>query len=309
MTTSRAKLPVLLSFLALGFLQAQDDGGQSNHQLKQLSKVAPDPQSANKIVVPPLPAGNKRLDEMRKRSKALLEQRAAYLKKVAEGKIDPHANLRKLRPQHQRQLTDLQNSLKNWRSEKNSAQREILEKALLVALQPVGPYLEHASVGDGYINLLTEKEQAAMVRLDKLWESSNAGPAKASPFLMGPGEVYTLTKLSVPLVVRVAPSATVYFRSHGGGEFPNGIATIAVKADQNGIASTRWITHGDSVGDSMIGILADGSSSMSKITITTVGLNLIPLPEPKKLPAAPKVPNALGAKVPEKLSNGLNLNN
>ena len=59
----------------------------------------------------------------------------------------------------------------------------------------------------------------------------------------------------------------------------------------------------------MIGILADGSSSMSKITITTVGLNLIPLPELKKLPEAPKVPSALGAKVPEKLSNGLNLNN
>lgn len=217
---------------------------------------------------------------MRDRAKALQEQRSTYLKDVAAGKTDPFAHLREVRPQHEQELLALQNTRDKTLDETDPAKRDVLSKAFFAALQPIGPHLEHADPGTGYTNILSEEQQAEMDRLEQRWDDNEARSAEnAGPAPVGPGQIYTVTGYSVPLAVKTSPSATVYFRTHGGGQFPNNLAIIAVEADDTGLATTEWVTHGDAIGDAPIAIRAEGSSAPGAINITTVQLKLFAIPE------------------------------
>ncbi len=96
---------------------------------------------------------------------------------------------------------------------------------------------------------------------------------------LGPGTLYTLTHLSVPLEVKAPPSSTVLFHTHGGGLFPNKLPLISVIVDQTGIARTEWITHGDAVADNIITVRSPQAPTLGEFGITIVQLKLRDLPE------------------------------
>lgn len=243
----------------------------------------------------PLPAGSTELDAMRKRAKSLQEKHTAYAKAVASGKVDPFSHLRKARPQHERDVASLKNHITQLNNEENPSKKIEISKLLFIALQPVGHLLEFADVGKGYANLLSKDQQKELTRLEKDWDLAGKDySTDASPLVvLGPGQLYTLTSLSVPIIVKVPPSSTVLFHTHGGGFFSNKLAIIAVQANKEGIATANWVTYGDSIGDTQIGVRSLSAPLAHNLIITTVQPKLRGLPAipaiPKQVPAVPEV--------------------
>jgi hypothetical protein len=182
----------------------------------------------------------------------------------------------------------------NLGREEDPTARDVLEKTLFTALQPLGTFLEYADQGKGHVNVINKQQQIELERLEKAWLDAqvNHAPDAAPITYIGPGRYYTLTNLSATLTVKAPPNATVYFHTHGGGLFPNSLPIIEVKADEDGIASTKWITYGDAFGDSEIGVRCPQAPSNGGFTITIVKLMLRDLPEiPVKLPTqSPTLP-------------------
>ncbi len=85
-------------------------------------------------IAAPLPAGSPKLEAMRKRSKALLEKHTAFMKEVSAGKVDPSAYLRKLRPQHEKEVQNVKNLIGQLSREEDVVGREKIAQALFIAL-------------------------------------------------------------------------------------------------------------------------------------------------------------------------------
>lgn len=251
---------------------------------------------AKNVPAAPLPAGSKNLDALRIRAASIQKQRAQYLKDIASGKTIPYAHLHEARPQQLKDLHALTLSLREINTEANPNQKALLFKAFFAALQPIGPYLEIADPGEGYANILSEEQQADLTRLEAAWDAADKDYTTTNKPLQitGPGQLYTITNLSVPVTVKAPPKSIVIFQTFGGGFFSNKLALIEVEANAAGIATAEWISYGDSIGDAPIGVRSKNAAPAANLNITTVQLKLGALPEiPKlnKLPAnTPAVP-------------------
>lgn len=204
-----------------------------------------------------------------------------HLQDIATGKTLPHAHLHAIRPQLETDLKALSRSLDQITTETDSAKKETLSKAFFAALQPIGPHLETADPGEGHVNLLSAQLEADLTRLEQAWDAADKDyDTTAAPLqILGPGLLYTITGLSVPVAVQAPPSSKVIFQTFGGGFFPNKLALIEVEADAAGIARTEWVSYGDSFADTVIGARSAAAPPAENLTITTVQLSLTPLPE------------------------------
>lgn len=239
----------------------------------------------------PLPAGSSKLDAMRARALQLQKQHAQFSDDVASGKVNPFAHLIAARPQQIEDLKALTISLREINTEIDPVKKEALLKAVFIALQPIGSYLEIAEPGKGYTNILSKDQQAELTRLEAAWDTADQDyDTKNLPLhFIGSGQLYTLTNLAVPLTVKAPPLTKVIFQTHGGGFFSNKLALIEVEANNEGFATADWVTYGDSIGDTVITARSASAPPAQNLTITTVQLKLSALPElPKN---SPNIPN------------------
>jgi hypothetical protein len=248
---------------------------------------------AKNVPAAPLPAASARLDLMRGRAADLQKSHHSHLQEIAAGKTNPHAHLLAIRPQLTADLKVIEASLSDLSTETDPEGKRLLSKAIFAALQPIGAYLETADAGEGHVNLLNERQQSDLSRLERAWEAADRDyDTKAKPLhITGPGQLYTITRLSVPVIVQAPPRSKVIFQTFGGGFFTNKMALIEVNADEAGIARTEWVSYGDSIGHTVIGVRSGSAPPASDLTITTVQLKPAQLPEPPAaLPAVPSAP-------------------
>jgi hypothetical protein len=293
-SSSNFSLFALFAFGCFNSLLCAQQANEENQS--SLEKAAPAAaKTAAKVPAPPLPAGNAKLKTIRERVKAIQKKQAQYLADVASGKIIPQAHLREMRPRQVKQVNELQKSYQQLQTEKDPKKADLISKALLAGLQPFGPHLKTAAVGKGYLNYLSKQQQAELQKLESDWDAADRDyNTKAKPLsFLGTGEVYTLTNLSVPLIVEAPPFSTVIFRTHAGGFFSNKLAYQAVQANKAGIAQADWVTYGGSIGDTIISARCKEAPPAQNLTITTVRLQLHPLPDLPKVqvqpPAQPKL--------------------
>jgi hypothetical protein len=215
------------------------------------------------------------------------KQHAQYLADIASGKIIPNAHLHETLPQRTADLKTLTSSLDQIKTESDPDKKQLLSKAFFAALQPIGPYLDSDPAGEGYVNLLSDQQETELTQLEQAWDSADrAFDTKAKPLhFHGPSQLYTITSLSVPIIVQAPPSSKVILQTFGGGFFPNKLPLIEIQANEAGIAQTEWVSHGDSSGDTVIGARSSAAPLAENLNITTVRLQLTPLPEiPQNLP-------------------------
>ena len=278
---------IIFSSVSLALAQAPESKPKALDSVQK--QIPTDPKAAAEIAkfleknVPaaPLPAGSTHLDVLRDRAANLRKQQEAYLKNVADGVAKPFPEIAEARPQHEKEVATLTQSLQAIAAEKDPVKSETLSKALFVALQPIGPLLKYADYVKGNQNVLNPAQVEEYKRLEAAWEAAAVNhPPKTSPLsIVGPSQLYTLTYLSVPLVVKGAPNTSILFRAEAGGLFSNKLPIIEVKTDANGLATAFWSTQGDAIADCPINLLSlsaptDGTS----FNITTVKLELEPLP-------------------------------
>ena len=286
---------VVLSSVTLALAQAPEGKPKTSESARK--QIPTDPKAAAEIAeflaknVPaaPLPAGSTHLDTLRARAADLQKQHAQHLADISAGKTIPHAHLHESLPQRTKDLKALNLSLDQLKSETDPAQKQLLSKALFAALQPIGPYLDHADAGIGHLNILSAEQQAELARLEQAWDSADKNHnTQAKPLqIIGPGQLYTITHLSVPIIIQAPPSSKVILQTFGGGFFPNKLALIELEANPAGIAQTEWVSYGDSIGDTVIGTRSSAAAPAANLTITTVQLQLTPLPSMPTPPVAP----------------------
>ena len=288
-------LPVtaLLVALALALPAAAQDTGLPDPSIPKtpaaaLAQLPTDPEAAAKqaeflaknVPAAPLPAGSPNLDVLRDRVADLRKQQAAYLKNVADGIATPFPEIAEARPQHEKEVAALTQSLGAVAAEEDPLKREALSKALFAALQPIGPLLRYADYVKGYENVLSPAQLAEYQRLEAAWEAAAVNhPPKTLPLaVVGPAQLYTLTHLSVPLIAKGAPDSTILFSAQGGGQFSNSLPIIEVKTDKTGLATAFWSTKGDAIAECAIDLLSPASPTDGvSFTITTAKLELAPL--------------------------------
>lgn len=250
---------------------------------------------AKNVPAAPLPAGSDKLDAMRARAAQLQKHRAHYLQDIASGKTNPFAHLYAARPQQIEDLKALTFSLREINNETVPSKKQILFNTFFTALQPIGSFLEIADPGEGYTNILSKDQQAELSRLEVAWDDADKDyNTAAKPLLItGPSQLYTITSLGFPIIVHAPPSSKVIFQTFGGGFFSNKLALIEVEANKEGIAQAEWVSYGDSIGDTFIGVRSKSAAPTQNLTFTTVQLKLSALPVlPKNLPQIPTTPEA-----------------
>lgn len=248
---------------------------------------------AKNVPAAPLPVGSTHLDALRARTAQVQAQHAQLLADIAAGKTIPHAHLRETLPQRVAELKALTSSRDGMVSENDAVKKQTLSKAFFAALQPLGSHLEIADAGAGYMNILSEQQQADLTRLEQAWDVADKDyDTKSKPLhIVGPGHLYAITNLSVPIIVQAPPSSKVILQTFGGGFFPNKLALIELQANEAGIAQTEWVSYGDSIGHTVVGLRSKAAPPAENLTITTVELRLSPLPElPEQVPSRPAIP-------------------
>lgn len=218
---------------------------------------------------------------LRARAADLQKQQADFLNKVAAGEATPFPEIAQNRPQHEKEVAALAQSLTDYSAESDPEKRELAAQALFAALQPIGSLLKSADYVKGYENVLTPAQAAEYDRLEAAWEAAAVNHALGTPPLstVSLGQIYTLTHLRVPLVVKAQPNTTVLFRAQAGGLFSNKLPIIEKTTDENGIATAIWITRGDAIANCPIDLLSPNApTDGASFNITTVKLELLPLP-------------------------------
>lgn len=279
-----------LAIVTSATLALADSSEVKSDTLESARKQLPtDPKAAAEVAeflskntpAAPLPAGSTHLDVLRDRAANLRKQQEAYLKNVADGVAKPFPEIAEARPQHEKEVATLTQSLQAIAAEKDPVKSETLSKALFVALQPIGPLLKYADYVAGYQNVLSPAQVEEYNRLEAAWEAAAVNhPPNTRPLtIVGSSQLYTLTHLSVPLIVKGAPNSTILFRAQAGGLFSNKLPIIEVKTDANGLATTFWSTQGDAIAHSPIDLLSPAApTDGTSFSITTVKLELEPLP-------------------------------
>lgn len=237
-------------------------------------------EGAEKVVAAEIGKKGKGLEELVERARQVRASNAEYMRAVSEGSVQPFARLRE-RYTHEfpKALSDLRFQYDAIFEEKDPGKQKRLVEALQKALLPIGVYLQPARYGNAKMTLTMEK-QAELVRLQELDPRTRVGRRGLARLrVQGDRLIYTMLHLPVHVSVEAQPHSKVYFRTGGGGEFSNGLPLQEVEADKHGVASTSWVSKGDSVGLSVITVTSPECSGPDFLRINVVGLSLRSLPE------------------------------
>ena len=79
-----------------------------------------------------------------------------------------------------------------------------------------------------------------IVEPGRIWQTAKAGEGVPGLRTVGESDVEIHQGESVELKVKTAPSAPVTFASFDSGAFPNKLTSITVRADEQGVATTRF---------------------------------------------------------------------
>lgn len=221
--------------------------------------------TAEKTVVPPLPAGDKDLEILRARMAKIHESQAAYAKNLAEGKAQPFPDVKAAWPGYEEKTKRIAADTAKLETENDPAIRATLAKGIFALLQEVGPYLLSADYAEEAATPLSQAQVSEMTRLEKAWDDAGSTPyvkdasGKNHQLLaISPTYQYTIKNLAVELQVKTQPGWKVYFDSADGGQFPNGLMITEVVAGDDGIASVLWVSHGRGVGPCEVGVRCPG---------------------------------------------------
>jgi len=187
------------------------------------------------------------VNPMFERAKAMQKRQAAYLEDIREGKTRRFAHLVDLWPQYQTEVTELSKMLEVLRDEEDDDKKLELQNELYEEMQAVGKFLKPAN-HDGYV--VQETTMAEVKEEERLMLEFNNAPSSEGDGtleLLTPNSFFTLK--SIPVLIQFsAPKGTeVFLFSELGGNFVNNKDYIKVTADDNGLASAWWVSHGDGV--------------------------------------------------------------
>jgi len=216
--------------------------------------------------------------KMYERVLALQEQRAVYLKNLAEGKVRPFPEIAENWEYYQAQVASLTTDYATFKATDNSVDKAKLAAPLLIALKPIGPWLDNAEHSGPSKIVLSAEEAAESDRLEEHYFTTKSAGLDGKLRLTTPRSYYTLKHLPVPIIFNGPAETEVMLYSEVGGQFPNGHSFISVKTDDEGIASTSWVSNGDGVGNcSVLYRSTELPSKRGKINIVVRKLSLDPL--------------------------------
>jgi|GEM_PF-3333173 len=159
-------------------------------------------------------------------------------------------------------------------------------RPVLCNLQQIGIHLETAAHPEFTPRSLDSAQIAEMERIENSIESMKFGNREtATPVkLLTPDPCFTLIYLPVPILIQCQPGDSIFLAATTGGAFHNGLSLIELKADEQGIAKTSWVSIGDAVADCDITIYSQAAIENREIRISVVSLSLpdldgLPTPE------------------------------
>jgi len=216
--------------------------------------------------------------EMFKRVIALQEKRATYLKGLADGKLRPFPTVVANWENYQSRLTDLKADYARYQATESSVDKAKLAAPLLVALQPIAPWLDDAQHSSSTRKSYTKEDVAESERLQKLFNTTRSAGLDGKLKITTPEVYYTLKHLPAIIQFVGAPDSEILLHSEVGGKFPNNLSFISIKTDENGIASTSWISKGEAVAScSILYRSTELPSNRGKINMIVRQLSLQPL--------------------------------
>lgn len=183
------------------------------------------------------------------------KQRTKALKlALANGKIRSFPDIVENWPAYQTQLAKCTTLHQEWTETEDAQVKLQLHTALLDSLQPLKHVLKSATHANARVNKLSKSQQAQQARLDTAFNQvpslETVSPASASQLkLVTSAAPCTLTFLSVPIVFEAPAGTEIILSSTAGGLFANNLSKIRIVADEQGRASTLWMSHGDGVAD------------------------------------------------------------
>jgi len=123
-----------------------------------------------------------------------------------------------------------------------------LMPVILEKVQPIGRFFKSAN-HDGYVTpTLTQAKVDEERSLMKEFNNAPSSDEEEGELnLVTPNNFYTLKHIPMPIQFSAPEGTKVYLASKFGGQFPNGTDYMIIEADENNIASTWWVSHGDGV--------------------------------------------------------------
>ena len=214
---------------------------------------------------------------MYKRALALHKQRAAYLKDIAEGKTRPFPDVVANWEYYKSQVSDLKKMYQSYLAEDSSNEKADLTTPLLLAIQPVGQWLDNAEHSSSVQPPVTAEEMAEHKRLQKSYQETELAGPKGKMRIVSPGHFYTLKHLPIPIKFNGPPETEVILFSELGGVFTNGHTYISITTDDKGLASTSWVSEGDAVATCNILYRSNELPDRGRISVQVKRLSLLPL--------------------------------
>ena len=195
---------------------------------------------------------------------------------VADGKVHPWGEIADQYPAMRDTVERLANDYTVLLKEENPAKRQELETAFILALQPVGPFLQSADPIS--VDLTLNSEQ--LKELQDLSDADRAPDFESDSSLgyLTPRSLFTFLHIPIPIKIAAPSNVDIYLNSGGGGMFPNGLAMQKIRSNAQGLAETTWISKGDSVGLTVITVSSKNANNRITYEIDTVQPKLRELP-------------------------------
>ena len=219
---------------------------------------------------------NKKLTEMQERAMLVRKSSANFQALVADRKIHPWGEIADKYPAMRDTVERLANDYTVLLKEENPVKRQKLEAAFILALQPVGPFLQSADPIS--VDLTLNSEQ--LKELQDLSDTDRSPDLESNSSLayLTPSSIFTFLNIPVPIKIEAPSNVDIYLNSGGGGMFPNGLAMQKIRSNAQGLAETTWISKGDSVGLTVITVSSKSANNRITYEIDTVQPKLRKLP-------------------------------
>ena len=151
-----------------------------------------------------------------------------------------------------KEVLDLSQTWQDTKSMPLGKNRDDAEKALTLAIQPIGWLLQSAEHPKNFSGgALTEDQQSLIVRLEQEYDAfSNAENKLDAPILKSSitHSHYTLLGLPVYIELLAPPNSRVIIKAETGGRFsPLDLPIAEAVADKHGIARFTWVSRGSGV--------------------------------------------------------------
>ena len=215
--------------------------------------------------------------EMHKRALELNKQQSNYLEGLKNGKTRAFPEIVENWEYYQSQVVDLAKNYKTYKATESTIEKAKLATPMLASLKLIGPWLENAEHSSLAKVEATDEMVAEINHLRKRYHGVKSLGPEGKMKLITPSYLYTLKHLPVPIQFSGPSETEVVLYSEVGGTFPNGLSYISIITDDNGLASTSWVSKGDGVATCSILYRSTELPERDKINISVKRLSLFPL--------------------------------